>query len=102
MAFIERYQLYTDDQAVAAKEVLERIDRDRLHSVRVVFADQHGLLRGKTVAAGAMASVLRDGLTVVSTLLSKDTSGATVLTRSGHDSAPYGVDGSYRGGAGGV
>jgi glutamine synthetase len=85
MAFIERYQLYTEDQAVAAKEVLERIERDRLHSVRVVFADQHGLLRGKTVAAGAMTSVLRDGLTVVSTLLSKDTSGATVFNAFGAD-----------------
>ncbi|WP_028921249.1 glutamine synthetase family protein [Pseudonocardia acaciae] len=78
MGFTERHGLYTDEQLVAAKDVLERIERDRIEAVRVVFADQHGLTRGKTVSAGELASVFRDGLTVVSTLLSKDTSGKTV------------------------
>lgn len=78
MGFAERHGLYTDEQLVAAKDVLERVERDRIEAVRVVFADQHGLTRGKTVSAGELASVFRDGLTVVSTLLSKDTSGKTV------------------------
>ncbi|MBO0847914.1 MAG: glutamine synthetase, partial [Pseudonocardia sp.] len=78
MGFAERHGLYTDEQLVAAKDVLERVERDGIEAVRVVFADQHGLTRGKTVAAGELASVFRDGLTVVSTLLSKDTSGKTV------------------------
>ncbi|GEL20288.1 glutamine synthetase family protein [Pseudonocardia asaccharolytica] len=78
MGFIERHALYSDDQRVAAKDVLERVEREQLDVVRVVFADQHGLLRGKTVAASELGTVLRDGLTIVSTLLSKDTSGKTV------------------------
>lgn len=78
MGFIERHNLYTVDQTRAAAEVIRRIELEDLRWVRVVFADQHGLLRGKTVAASELASVLRSGLTVVSTLLSKDTSGTTV------------------------
>ncbi|MFF7705699.1 glutamine synthetase family protein [Streptomyces lydicus] len=78
MGFIERYGLYSDDQARSAAEIVRRVELEKLRSVRVVFADQHGLLRGKTVAAAELESVLRSGLAVVSTLLSKDTSGTTV------------------------
>lgn len=78
MGFVERHQLHTDEQLVAAKELLKQVETNDLHAVRVVFADQHGLLRGKTVAAGEVAAVLRNGLPIVSTLLSKDTSGTTV------------------------
>ncbi|HEU5025416.1 MAG TPA: glutamine synthetase family protein [Spirillospora sp.] len=78
MGFIERHGLHSPDQVRTAADVLERVQADGVHAVRVVFADQHGLLRGKTVAAAELGSVLRDGLTVVSTLLSKDSSGTTV------------------------
>ena len=78
MGFTERHQLYTDDQLTASKEVLALCEREHLRLVRVVFADQHGLLRGKTVTTGELPSILRDGLPIVSTLLSKDASGATV------------------------
>ncbi|MGW9027740.1 glutamine synthetase family protein [Streptomyces sp. NPDC055722] len=80
MAFIERHQLHTDSQSAAAREILARVDSAEVQAVRVVFVDQHGLLRGKTVMAGEMHAVLKDGLTIVSTLLSKDTSGTTVYS----------------------
>lgn len=48
-------------------------------TVRLVFADPHGLLRGKTIAADALDAAVRDGVPAVSTLLSKDTSGRTVF-----------------------
>jgi glutamine synthetase len=47
--------------------------------VRLVFADQHGLLRGKTVTMGELPNVLRDGTGIASSLLAKDTSGRTVF-----------------------
>ena len=43
------------------------------HSVRVVFADQHGTLRGKTIAATGMAAVFDRGIGVPSSLLHRDT-----------------------------
>ncbi|WP_417599495.1 glutamine synthetase family protein [Pararhodobacter oceanensis] len=69
------------DAAMAeqAAALLARIEGSSLETVRVVFADQHGLLRGKTVTAASLASVFRSGLNLPSTLLLKDTSNRTVF-----------------------
>lgn len=69
-----------DDRAVAAaSELLERVAGGTLETVRVVFADQHGLLRGKTVTADGLETVFRSGLNLPGTLLLKDTSNRTVF-----------------------
>ena len=47
--------------------------------VRFVFADQHGLTRGKTIVREAVPSSLVNGCTVTSTLVLKDTSHRTIL-----------------------
>ncbi len=60
-------------------EVLKQVEAHGLHSVRFSFADQHGVLRGKTIAAAEVKSALERGVTVTSTLLLKDTSHKTVF-----------------------
>jgi len=50
-----------------------------LKSVRFSFADQHGVLRGKTLAASEAEAAMERGVTVTSTLLLKDTSHKTVF-----------------------
>ncbi len=52
---------------------------DGLKAVRFSFADQHGVLRGKTLAAAEVEAALERGVTVTSTLLLKDTSHRTVF-----------------------
>ncbi|WP_255950540.1 glutamine synthetase family protein [Streptomyces odontomachi] len=79
MGFIEKFGLWSEAQQEAARAVLARVDEAGLRSVRVSFVDQHGLLRGKTIPASGLAAVFRSGMTCVSTLLSKDTSGTTVF-----------------------
>ncbi|MFC4503960.1 MULTISPECIES: glutamine synthetase family protein [Streptomyces] len=79
MGFVERHGLWTAEQTAAAEEIRSRAESGGLKVVRVVFADQHGLLRGKTVTAGEVANVLRDGTGIASSLLAKDTSGRTVF-----------------------
>ena len=59
--------------------VLAQIEEAGIETVRLVFADQHGILRGKTIVAGALASAFRSGIGVPSTLLLKDTSHRTVF-----------------------
>ncbi|MGF1596628.1 MAG: glutamine synthetase family protein [Acidimicrobiales bacterium] len=54
-------------------EALDRVADQELHSVRVVFTDQHGHLRGKTMAASVMASAFERGIGVPASLLHKDT-----------------------------
>lgn len=79
MGFIERHGLWNAEQAAAAREIGERAESGGMAVVRLVFADQHGLLRGKTVTMGELPNVLRDGTGIASSLLAKDTSGRTVF-----------------------
>jgi glutamine synthetase len=59
--------------------ILQEIDAHLLKCVRFSFADQHGVLRGKTIAAPEVHTALERGVTVTSTLLLKDTSHRTVF-----------------------
>jgi glutamine synthetase len=61
------------------KEVMQEIQRHGLKAVRFSFADQHGVLRGKTLAVAEVPAALERGVTVTSTLLLKDTSHRTVF-----------------------
>ena len=82
----ERSGYWTDDRARAADEMARRIEADGIETVRVSFADQHGILRGKTLVAAEAVKALRGGVNIASTLLAKDTSHRTVFpvfTRGG-------------------
>ncbi|HEX5958600.1 MAG TPA: glutamine synthetase, partial [Hyphomicrobiaceae bacterium] len=79
MSFVERFALWSPDEKEAAAGVLRRIDEQGLESVRIVFPDQHGLLRGKTLIAGETAGAFRTGVNVTSSLFAKDTSNKTVF-----------------------
>src|SRR5205814_8742054 len=48
-------------------------------AVRFSFADQHGVLRGKTLAVSQVETALERGVTVTSTLLRKDPAHKTVF-----------------------
>ncbi|MCR9127797.1 MAG: glutamine synthetase family protein [Rhodobacteraceae bacterium] len=71
--------LMPETVAAAGEDLLARVATMDLETLRVVFVDQHGVLRGKTVVADAMASVLANGLGAPSTLVLKDTSHRTVF-----------------------
>ncbi len=58
--------------------MLKEIEARGLQAVRFSFADQHGVLRGKTLAAAEVKGALERGVTITSTLLLKDTSHRTV------------------------
>jgi glutamine synthetase len=79
MSFIARHDLWSAEQRRAADEVQRRIEADRIEVVRLSFPDLHGILRGKALLAAAMPGAMRDGCTVTSTLLLKDTSHRTVV-----------------------
>lgn len=63
----------------ATAALLVRVADSDLETIRVLFADQHGVLRGKTIVASALASIFTNGLAAPSTLLLKDTSHRTVF-----------------------
>lgn len=65
--------------AEQASQTLAAFEADSVETVRLVFADQHGILRGKTVVGEALASVFANGIGLPSTLLLKDTAHRTVF-----------------------
>ncbi|MFG2171903.1 glutamine synthetase family protein [Streptomyces niveus] len=77
--FVDRHGLWDDRQRAAAAQIRRVIDELGLDMVRFSFADQHGVLRGKTLTRDAVPGALRSGVTAPSSLLLKDTSGRTVL-----------------------
>ena len=69
-----------DAEAVdAAADCLADAQDAGIETVRVLFTDQHGVLRGKTIVAEALPSLFTNGLAAPSTLLLKDTSHRTVF-----------------------
>ncbi|HRO59146.1 MAG TPA: glutamine synthetase family protein [Burkholderiaceae bacterium] len=75
--FVDRHGLRDETQVAAAAQVIERIRAEGLELVRFVFADQHGLLRGKTLVAAEAAIAMQAGLGLVGTTLLKDSSDRT-------------------------
>lgn len=75
-SFAERFGLGDTDRAAKIAEAVRQADG--LDVIRLSFADQHGILRGKTIMAGDLASAFDSGVTMTTTLLAKDTSHKTV------------------------
>ncbi len=78
MTFVERHGLWSDPQRAAARSALAEIESRGIQVLRFSFADQHGVLRGKAIAAAEAAHALENGVTLTTTLLLKDTSHRTV------------------------
>jgi glutamine synthetase len=77
-SFVERHGLWTGDQARKAGAVARAIKQHKLELMRFSFADQHGVLRGKTIVAADAAALMHSGVTMTTTLLAKDTAHKTV------------------------
>ncbi|MGI9426518.1 MAG: glutamine synthetase family protein [Hyphomicrobiaceae bacterium] len=67
------------DKFGRAREVLREVTANGLETIRLSFADQHGLLRGKTIVANGLATAFRNGITAPSTILLKDPSHHTAF-----------------------
>ena len=64
-------------RAAACEHVLAQLKEHKIEAVRIAWCDLHGILRGKTLMPHAVPAALLDGITMVSTLMLKDTSDRT-------------------------
>jgi glutamine synthetase len=78
-SFVERHGLWDAERREAAERMLAALAQRGMHTVRFAFADQHGVLRGKTLVAAEAAGALASGVGVTTTLLAKDTAHRTVF-----------------------
>src|ERR1700678_1353445 len=79
MSFAETHGIWSDEQARASADVAKRVDGGEVDVIRFSFADQHGILRGKTLIAADAIGAMRGGCTITSTLLLKDPSHRTTF-----------------------
>jgi len=79
MSLVERAGLWSEDRKVATREAERRMQAGEMSVVRLAFADQHGILRGKTLAASEVDAALKNGVGFTTTMLLKDTSHRTVF-----------------------
>jgi hypothetical protein len=80
--FVERHALRTRSQKDRVQWVRETIEREQIGSVRVVFGDQHGIARGKTLTTRNFLTALERGHTIVSTVFAMDTTNHIVFPSS--------------------
>lgn len=77
--FVERYALWDDEDSEAEERALKLIEQHGIEVVRFSFADQHGILRGKSIVVDGSPLVMQNGCTITTTLLAKDTAHKTVF-----------------------
>jgi glutamine synthetase len=71
--FVERHDLWTDEQKEAAEQIKRTIDEKGLATFRVSWGDQHGVVRGKTLTAHDFLRALRNGIDFQTATLFMDT-----------------------------
>lgn len=79
MHFARRCGVHDAARAAACLQLLQQLQAHGVEQVRIGWCDLHGMLRGKTLMPAALPSALHEGLSMVSTLLLKDTSDRTVF-----------------------
>ena len=77
--FIRKHQLYDKQAEEKTNQIIARVKEAGLHSVRVLFADQHGVMRGKTLMPDQLPSLFEQGMALPSSLLIKDIANRTVM-----------------------
>ncbi|RPG87274.1 MAG: glutamine synthetase [Candidatus Puniceispirillum sp. TMED245] len=77
--FATRHGIHDAPAQQRIAEIIRRIEADGIRTVRIGFADQHGVIRGKSFAADQIGALFEDGMTAPSSLLLKDLAHRTVL-----------------------
>ncbi len=75
--FAQQCGIHDAARQAAVAQTAALIEASGLELVRFAWCDLHGMLRGKTLVAGAAAQAIDNGVGMVSTLLLKDSSDRT-------------------------
>jgi glutamine synthetase len=84
--FIEKHDLWSDEQKRLAADIVRRIEAEKLHFVRLAWGDTHGYSRAKTLTIPAFVAALTGGYNIGVATTTLDSAGARVFasfTRGG-------------------
>jgi glutamine synthetase len=79
VGFIDRHELWDDEQRDAAERAVATIGEQGLRTVRVSWGDQHGILRGKTLTATDYERAQRNGMDFQTATLIMDTTNNIIV-----------------------
>jgi glutamine synthetase len=71
--FIAAHDLWSDAQVEVARELRERVTKEDFRQIRLGWADQHGIVRGKTLMVDDFLASLENGRDFQSAVLVLDT-----------------------------
>jgi len=77
--FIERHNLWTDEQKICAAELDQRLRADHINLVRMVWSDTHGSTRAKEISVPAFMKSLTDGYNINVATFTLDATGGRVF-----------------------
>jgi glutamine synthetase len=77
--FIATHDLWSDEQADAARELRERIAKEDFRQIRLGWADQHGIVRGKTLMVDDFLDALVNGRDFQGAVLVLDTTNNPIV-----------------------
>lgn len=78
--FIERHDLWSDEQRQLAADVVRRVEAEKLRFVRLAWGDTHGYARAKTLTIPAFVSALTSGYNIGVATTTLDAAGARVFS----------------------
>lgn len=61
VGFIEKHGCWSEAQKKQAIEVLAKVEKEKIKSIRIGWGDVHGIIRGKTVSVEELKNCFRDG-----------------------------------------
>ena len=76
---LARTGVLSQEDIARAAETVALVEAEGIETIRVLLADPHGILRGKTITAEALTDAFASGIRAPSTLLLKDVSHRTVF-----------------------
>jgi glutamine synthetase len=86
LGFIERHGLWTDEQRRQAEELKRRVETEKLHLIRLAWADPHGASRAKAVTVPVFLAALESGYNINVATTTLDSANARIFasfTRGG-------------------
>lgn len=93
--FVSKYAIHSAGQLDAARQSVDIMERQGIEMVRLVWPDQHGLLRGKALTKAAYLAALESGIEITMAPFFFDPANAIVFN-------PFTPDGGFSiGGLGG-
>ncbi len=78
--FIEKHGLWTDQQRRQAEEIKRKVETEKLHFVRLAWADPHGASRAKALTVPAFLAALAGGHNINVATTTLDSAGARTFS----------------------